>query len=65
MVTTIFGPGTGGIYGTSVACTGSEDGLANCVFNSDTSACTHANDAGVTCSINCECYGTSNITMDC
>ena len=53
-VTSIFGPGIGGIYGTMVQCTGSEGSLTDCVFNRDASACTHSNDAGVRCSINCK-----------
>ena len=41
--------GTGPIWGTNVVCTGEEGRLVDCGFNSDTSSCSHSNDAGVTC----------------
>ena len=43
--------GTGPIWGTNVVCTSEEGRLVDCSSSSDTSACTHANDAGVTCNI--------------
>lgn len=46
-----FGPGTGTVYGRSVTCSGNEDSLINCGFNTDVTSCTHLNDAGVTCTI--------------
>ena len=47
----MFGEGSGQIWLNSVVCTGAERALANCVFNSsEMTSCTHAQDAGVTCS---------------
>ena len=34
-----------------VACTGTESRLMNCRYDSNTSDCTHSEDAGVTCRI--------------
>lgn len=48
----MFGPGTGTIYGTDVACNGNEQRLVDCAFTVDSSACTHSNDVGVICNIN-------------
>ena len=51
----MFGPGSGSINGTSVACTGAEQRLMDCPINSDSTACSHANDAGITCSVDGKC----------
>ena len=56
-VSTMFGPGTGGIYGTSVQCAGTEDRFTSCTFSRDVSSCTHVNDAGVTCGLICKHRG--------
>lgn len=53
-ITSFFGPGSGTIYGTSVACTGTEQRLTDCPVNSNSAACSHANDVGITCSIDCK-----------
>ena len=46
-----FGPGTGPIYLTRVACTGSESEVGLCAYSTvgDTSGCTHSRDVGVAC----------------
>ena len=44
-----FGQGTGAILMDNVACTGSEEGLFNCPFDSHTGDCYHSQDAGVRC----------------
>ena len=45
-----FGAGTGRIWLTNVACTGSERVLMNCTADSSgTNSCTHAQDVGVRC----------------
>ena len=46
-----FQAGTGPIWGTNVVCTSEEGRLVDCGFSSDTSACTHSNDAGVVCNV--------------
>ena len=46
-----YAAGTGPIWGSNVICTGEEGRLVDCGFNSDTSLCTHSNDAGATCNI--------------
>ena len=46
-----YAAGTGPIWGSNVVCTGEEGRLVDCGFNSDTSSCTHSNDAGVTCNV--------------
>ena len=43
-----YGPGTGPIAVSSVACTGAETRLIDCT-SSTPSRCTHAHDAGVRC----------------
>ncbi len=43
--------GSGPIWGSNVLCTGEEGRLIDCGFNSDTSLCTHSNDAGATCNV--------------
>ena len=52
-VSAAFGPGTGAIYGTGVACAGTESQLADCQYTAlgggVFSICSHLNDAGVTC----------------
>ncbi len=42
------------IYGSSVACTSTESRLVDCAYDTNTAQCTHANDAGVICSTQCE-----------
>ena len=49
-----FGMGGGGIYGSSVACTPTEERLVDCAYDTSTAGCSHANDAGVICSTQCE-----------
>ena len=49
-----FSAGSGPIWGGSVLCTGEEGRLVDCTFNSDTSGCSHSNDAGATCSVVCK-----------
>ena len=49
-----FGPGTGTIHYDNVACTGTEDAITTCVYDDNTNDCSHAEDAGVTCTLNCE-----------
>ena len=45
-----FGEGIGRIWLHNVQCTGSEDTILNCTSRFDeTSSCTHAQDAGVSC----------------
>lgn len=50
----LFGPGTGAIHLDSVACTGTEDSIFNCVYDMDTSDCSHTQDAGITCQTECK-----------
>ena len=44
-----YGQGTGPIHLDNVACTGTEDALVNCTYDSDTSDCSHFEDASVLC----------------
>ena len=44
-----FGEGSGIIQLRNVECTGTETDIRDCTFNTDTSNCTHALDAGVRC----------------
>ena len=53
-ISAAFGQGTGSIHLDNVACVGTEDTITDCVYDADTSDCSHARDAGVTCSANCE-----------
>lgn len=49
-----YGAGSGTIQFDNVACTGMEASLTDCLFDSDTSDCSHIQDAGVNCSLTCE-----------
>ena len=49
-----FGIGSGPIHLDDVACTGTEDTLVNCNYDSNTADCSHFEDAGVGCSQTCE-----------
>ena len=44
-----YGQGSGPIHLDNVACTGTENALVNCTYDSDTSDCSHFEDAGVLC----------------
>ena len=44
-----FGSGTGKIYLDDVQCSGNEARLIDCVYDSQTSDCSHSRDAGVRC----------------
>ncbi len=44
-----YGPGLGNIYFVDMTCTGAETCLVTCPSSTDTSVCTHDNDAGVRC----------------
>ena len=44
-----YGQGTGPIHMDNVACTGTENALLNCTYDSDSSDCYHFEDAGVLC----------------
>ena len=46
-----FGQGTGPIFMDDVACSGSELRLLDCSYDSDTSADSHSEDAGVRCQL--------------
>ena len=46
-----FGRGSGAILLDNVACTGSEQRLINCPYDSHTADCFHSEDAGVRCRI--------------
>ena len=59
-VTSLFGPGFGNVYGTNVQCTGNEQRFTDCTFSQDVSSCTHANDAGITCNVNCKHTNAAN-----
>ena len=48
-----FGQGTGPIFLDNVACTGEEDTLISCTYDSNTADCFHSDDAGVTCVADC------------
>ena len=45
----VYGAGGGPINMDNVACTGRETTLAQCPYDSHTSDCSHAEDAGVRC----------------
>ena len=45
-----FGIGSGPIHLDDVACTGTEEALVNCSYDSHTADCSHFEDAGVRCS---------------
>lgn len=45
-----FGQGTGAIFVDNTACAGSEARLLACNYDTDTSDCSHAEDAGIRCS---------------
>ena len=45
----VFGRGSGAIVLDNVACTGSEQRLMNCPYDSHTADCSHSQDAGVRC----------------
>jgi len=49
-----FGAGTGPIYLDNVACIGSEANLTACTSDTDTRDCSHSQDAGVRCNVDCE-----------
>ena len=44
-----YGQGTGPIHMDNVACTGTENALLNCTYDSDSSDCFHFEDASVLC----------------
>ncbi len=44
-----FGQGTGAIAFTQLSCFGTEQNILECPISTDTSTCTHADDAGVIC----------------
>ena len=46
-----FGQGTAPILLDDVACSGTESRLINCRYDSITSDCNHAEDAGATCTV--------------
>ena len=48
-----FGQGTGPIFLDNVACTGEEDTLVSCTYDSNTADCFHSDDAGLTCIADC------------
>ncbi len=50
-----FRPGDGAIHFDNVACLGSESSVFDCVLDSDTTDCSHVQDAGIMCSLECEC----------
>ena len=45
-----FGEGTGRIWLSDVACTGTEKALIDCTSSRGANSCTHAQDSGVWCS---------------
>jgi hypothetical protein len=49
-----FGAGSGRILLKNVACTGNEANITSCTARTDTSYCTHNDDAGVRCNAECE-----------
>lgn len=49
-----FGQGTGPIWIDNTDCVGDELRLTSCRFDSDTTDCTHAEDAGLRCSGRCK-----------
>ncbi len=50
-----FGVGEGAIHFDNLACIGSETSVFDCVVDTDTSDCSHVQDAGIICSLNSEC----------
>jgi hypothetical protein len=62
--TSLFGPGNGPIYGTNVRCTAEEGRLVDCVYSSDVTSCSHANDVGVTCSRDRTCNFESGMSNE-
>ena len=44
-----YGAGNGPIFFRDAACAGTEYGLSYCISNTDTSGCTHSDDAGIQC----------------
>ena len=48
-----YGQGTGPIWLDNLACTGAEYNLTSCSYDSDTSDCSHYEDAGVRCNTTC------------
>ena len=52
----VFARGTGAIYGSAVVCNGEEEKLAECQYDMDVTSCGHANDAGVTCTVECKLH---------
>lgn len=44
-----LGQGTGQIHLVNLQCVGNEDGIANCSYSTDTSSCTHMQDAALRC----------------
>ena len=57
-----FGAGTGPIFLDNVACTGEEDMLTSCAYDSNTADCFHSDDAGVACVADCM-FITKNCTV--
>ena len=51
-----YGPGTGPMAVSSVACTGAETRLVDCTSSTPPSYCTHAHDAGVWCMLRTGIY---------
>ena len=49
-----FGQGTGPIFVDNTVCSGNEPRLLNCGYDTDTTDCTHAEDAGLRCSGRCK-----------
>ena len=45
-----FGKGMGAIYVDSLGCKGNEANLTSCSYDTNTYECSHAHDAGITCS---------------
>ena len=45
-----FGRGSGQILYSSFICSGVESALIQCLYNTDTSSCSHLDDVGVSCS---------------
>ena len=60
-----FGLGSGPIHLDNVACAGSEAALVNCTYYPITTDCSHAEDAGVHCSLNCIYSFTSEMQYQC
>ena len=49
-----FGQGSGPIGLDNIACSGSEKGLVNCSYDTDTTDCTHLEDVGLRCQPECK-----------